>query len=369
MAVQKEKNPNLGFARDFLEVVETLLPFWERKSPLKVITNAGGLNPLACGRACKALLGDRLKIAVVTGDDVLSRVKTEKQLKTANAYLGAEPIVEALHMGADIVITGRVADPSLTVAPCIYHFGWKKEDYARLAQGTVAGHLIECGRQVTGGIATNWLELHDPVNIGFPVVDMEESGDFVVTKPKSTGGIVDEYTVAEQLLYEILDPSCYLSPDVTVDITHVTLQEVEKDQVKVTGARGSAPPATYKVSATYFTGYKAEGMVLICGTRAKEKAAKAGEVLLKRLLREGIEFEKHCVEAIGGETECFCRVAVQDANEKKVERFTKEIASLVTSGPSGTTAYATGRPPVRPVFGFLPLSIAVSSVQPKVEFL
>lgn len=396
MAIQKEKNPNMGYARDFLDTLEELAPFWEAGKKFKVITNAGGLNPQSCAHDCIEILESRLsrpiKVGVVIGDDVFSLLdgtadfrnletgkpfkKIREKVVTANAYIGAGGIVEALKEGADLVITGRVSDPSLTVAPCVYHFGWSFDDYERLASATVAGHLIECGTQVTGGISTDWLNIPGPENIGFPYVEVEEDGGFIVTKPQRTGGMVDEMTVKEQLVYEIGDPENYLSPDVTVSLKNVRVQEEAPERVRISGVEGKAPTDSYKVGVTYNDGYKAEGMLTVFGSRAKEKVYKAGEVLLERLKRDGVTFEKSLVECLGtGDAvpgiveddcpgiECLLRVAVQDSNEQSVERFTKELASLVSSGPPGTTGYTTGRPPVRSVFGFWPCLIPKDAVE------
>ena len=218
LAKLKQRNPDAGYANDFVEVVTSLIPAWKSGGKFRVVTNAGGLNPRGCANACARILRDaglsKMKIGIVTGDDVLPLLQTSQsidadilaRMTTANAYLGAMPIADALHQGADIVITGRVADPSLTVGPCIAHFGWKDDEFDRLAGATVAGHLIECGTQVTGGICTDWLKL-DTNNIGFPIVEIAEDGSCVVTKPPNTGGAVNEWTVKEQLLYELGDPS------------------------------------------------------------------------------------------------------------------------------------------------------------------
>ncbi len=374
MAIQKEKDPKAGFARDFVDALATLIPFWEKGAHCKVITNAGGLNPKECAALCRNLLQGVKKVAVVEGDDVLAYVKKNAHslchldtkeplgphvhsLTSANVYLGAEGIRQALSQGADIVITGRVADPSLTVAPCLFHFNWDKEDFDKIAAATVAGHLIECGTQVTGGFSTNWMDLEDPVSIGFPVVEMEADGTFVITKPERTGGKVSLETVKEQLLYEIRDPSCYLSPDATVSFTGLVLKEIGKDRVEVRGAKGSAPPSTYKVSVSYKDGYRSETMLAVFGHEARAKAKKAGVVLLERLKLRGVTFQKSKIECIGGDTECVLRVAVSDSSYANLEAFAREVASLITSGPQGLTGYGAGRPHIFPVFPFFPCLI------------
>lgn len=398
MAIQRDKDPSLGYARDFLQVVRGLVPHWKKGGKTKIVCNAGGLNPKGCAQAVRQILeqeGCPLRVGVVEGDDVLPQLiahphdplyhnleegtplsQVGDRLVTANAYLGAAPIVEQLKAGADIVVTGRVADPSLTVAPCVYEFGWSWQDYDRLAGATVAGHLIECGTQVTGGIANHWMELPGAEAIGFPVLEVEEDGSCVVTKPPGTGGRVDLFTVREQLLYEIGDPGHYLSPDVTVSFLTLQVEQVEKDRVRVSGASGSPPTDYFKVSATYRDGFRSEGMLTVVGFDAEAKARRMGEVLLQRMALAGFPLERTLVECLGtGDvtggimpksspaTEVVLRVAVADSRRESVEAFTQEIAPMVTSGAPGTTGYASGRPRVRPVFGYWPCLIAKSQVK------
>ncbi len=404
MAIQKEKNVQAGFAADFVEVVKSLLPLWQAGCKTKVVTNAGGLNPLGCASACAAAIraaGRRARIGIVTGDDVLDQLKANSdedtfrnletgeplavvrdRLVTANAYLGAQQAAEALRQGADIVISGRLADPSLTVAAAVAHFGWDQSDHDRLAAATVAGHLIECGTQVTGGIYTHWMELTGQEDLGFPIVELWDDGRFIVTKPEGTGGRVSEETVKEQLVYELGDPGCYLSPDVTVSVLEVKVREVEADRVEVQGARGSSPSPTYKVSATYRDGYRAEGMLTIVGPDAASRARRCGEVVIERMQRAGYCPDRWHIEALGsGDTvpgvlrkrddlvECVLRVAVADPRRECVEYFTRQLAPLVTSGPAGVTGYASGRPPVRPVFGYWPCLIPVAQVKPAFQIV
>lgn len=406
LAIQREKDHTLGYAQDFLDVIRSLMPFWENGSKVKVVTNAGGLNPVGCAKACQELINQTkcctLRIGVVSGDDVLMILRSsqgfenpqfkhlesgkslreiDRKLVTANAYLGAKPIAEALLAGADIVITGRVADPSLTVGPCIAHYNWSLEDYDRLAGATIAGHLIECGTQVTGGISTHWLEMPDPAHIGFPVVEVSSDGSCIVTKPPKTGGRVTLETVKEQLLYEIGDPGCYLSPDATVSFLSLHVEEVGQDRVLVSGAKGSPPPATYKVSATYRDGYKSEGMLVIFGQDAAIKARRCGEIILQRLNDAGYAIERSSIECIGAGAiapgvipegqplECVLRIALADPRKEALECFSKELASLVTSGPQGVTGYMSGRPNIRPVFGYWPCLIERKKVNPIVKIL
>jgi hypothetical protein len=390
MSIQQEKDSTTGYARDFVNVVQTLVPYWKQGLPFRVITNAGGLNPEACADACMDVLRKfglrNKKIGIVSGDNILDQLKSDienplfrnldtaeslskvyKDLTTATAYLGAKPIVEALSRGANIVIAGRCADPSLTVSACAFHYGWRWDQFNELAGATIAGHLIECGTQVTGGISSNWLLLDRKAFIGFPIAEVEESGNCTITKPPATDGIVDEQTVKEQLLYEIEDPENYLSPDVIVSFLNLELEETGKDRIRITGAAGRNPSELLKISATYRDGFKAEGMLTIVGDEAELKARLCGEIVLQRIRHAGFDLEQTCVECLGsGDAtlgvmgirsdlkECVLRVCVKDHRREAVERFTKEIASLVASGPQGITGYTTGRPKVRPAFGFWP---------------
>lgn len=409
LAKQRERDPAAGYARDFVSVVASLARFWKSGRQLRVVTNAGGLNPAGCAEACAQVLRNagcrNLRIGIVSGDDVLPEIRAaltsnphtrdfahmesgepietiRESLVTANAYIGAAPMVEAIQKGADLVISGRVADPSLTVAPCVAHFGWKADDFARPAGATVAGHLIECGTQVTGGISTDWLEL-DIRNIGYPIVEVSADGSCVVTKPLGTGGRVSEQSVKEQLVYELGDPARYLSPDATVSFLTLTVEDEGRDRVRVSGATGAPPPDQYKVSATYRAGYRAAGMLTIVGRDAVAKARRCGQMVLERLRAAGSEPQRYHVECLGsgdaiGQVaqmnsadllETVLRISVFDPRREIVERFTREIAPLVTSGPQGTTGYAEGRPPVREVFGYWPTLIPRSKVKPQVQLI
>lgn len=409
LAKQRERDPAAGYARDFVGVVASMARFWKNGRKLRVVTNAGGLSPAGCAEACAQVLRDagcqNLRIGIVSGDDVLPEIREalaanlhtrdfahmesgepietiRESLVTANAYIGAAPMVEAIQKGADLVISGRVADPSLTVAPCVAHFGWKADDFPRLAGATVAGHLIECGTQVTGGISTDWLDL-DTRNIGYPIVEVSADGSCIVTKPRNTGGRVSEQSVKEQLVYELGDPGRYLSPDATVSFLTLNVEDEGNDRVRVYGATGGPPPDQYKVSATYRAGYRAAGMLTIVGRDAVAKARRCGEMVLERLRAAGSEPQRYHVECLGSgdaigqvaQTNCsdlletVLRISVFDPRKEIVERFTREIAPLVTSGPQGTTGYAEGRPPVREVFGYWPTLIPRSKVKPQVQLI
>ena len=396
LALQRSRHPEAGWPRDVLEVIQSLTPYWRQGGRCRMIANAGGLNPLACAKACRQILteagcGNRT-IAVVHGDDVLDQLRLAPpdsplfrnlntneplgliadRLVTANAYLGSKPIAEALATGADIVITGRVADPSLTVAACAFFHGWDWSDWDRLAQATVAGHLIECGTQVTGGIATDWLGIPHVERVGFPIVEVAEDGGFVVTKSRGTGGAVTLPTVKEQLVYEIGDPGAYLSPDVTVSFLSLELRQEAPDRVSVRGAGGRPAPTSYKVSATYQDGYRAQGQLTVYGDSAVAKARRAGEAVIERLKSRGVTFRESLIECLGTEAchpaggdpaaaaglrETVLRIAVADESRESVEQFTREMMPLITAGPPGTTGYAEGRPRIHPVFRYWPCLI------------
>lgn len=410
LAQQQARNSAAGYPQDFVEAFSRLIPHWQAGSRCKLITNAGGLNPFACAEACAARLRDAgcrtMKIGVVSGDNVLDQLldldhsdaehcfrhlessasiaTVRSRLVTANAYLGAAPIVTALKAGADIVITGRVADPSLTLAACVYEFNWAHDDWNRWAAGTIAGHLIECGVQVTGGISTDWLSLPNPGRLGFPIVEMEDNGSFVVTKPPGTGGAVNLSTVSEQLVYEIADPGRYLSPDLTVSFLDLHLESVGPDRVRVSGARGFPPTPTYKVSATFRDGYRAAGLLTIFGRDAVKKAHRCGEIVQERMRAEGLTWRDCVVECIGAAAcadgvfpesefsalkEVAFRIAIEADDQNTVEYFTRQIVPLVTSGPQGTTGYAEGRPRVHPIFRYWPCLIPRNRVTAKMDLI
>jgi hypothetical protein len=297
----------------------------------------------------------------------------------ANAYLGARPITDALRLGAAVVVTGRVADASLTVGPAVHELGWSWDDWDRLCAGTIAGHLIECGAQATGGMWCNWQETPDLANVGYPIAEIEEDGRLRLTKPSGSGGAVNCETAAEQLLYEVADPASYLTPDVTADFTSVTLAEVGKDVVEVRGARGKPATDSYKVSIAYRDGFTASGTLVVAGPDAERKGRLCGDMILSRLRRTGIELQHSYVECLGAGAcvpgvistgasppEVVLRVTVRDPRRSAVERFTKEFAPLATSGPPGVTGYTTGRPTVREVFAYWPALIAKSAVTSRV---
>jgi hypothetical protein len=412
LARAREKNPAAGYANDFITVLRSLCPALAAQPRLRIVTNAGGMNPDGCARAAAEVLraagmGD-MAIGVVSGDDVLARLDEiqasgcrlenldtgqplaelgrqagkpdlREPIVSANVYLGAGPIAKALSVGARIVITGRVADASLTVGPAAFEFGWAWDDWNRLAGASVAGHLIECGAQVTGGLYRHWQSL-DLANVGYPIAELADDGTSTITKPSGTGGAVTRRTVAEQLVYEIGDPAHYLTPDVDVDFTTVELTETGPDRVAVRGATGRPAPAMYKLSLAYRAGYSASGQLLVYGSDCLAKARECAEMILRRVARAGYILEASHVECLGAGAgvpgphpppadlrEVVLRVTVRDPRREAVERFTAEFAPLITSGPPGLAGYAAGRNPVRPVLAYWPALVPRELIVPKVE--
>jgi len=391
MAIQQHRDPDAGYARDFVGVVKSLIPLWQEGHGVKIVTNAGGLNPLKCAEAIAEVLREGgcagKKIGIVTGDNVIPVIENtfgeetkvftnwenglpisavKDELVTANAYIGAETAAEVLAQGADIVLAGRMADPSMTVAPAMNHFGWTADQFNHLAGATIAGHVLECGSQACGGISTHWLELPDLVHLAFPYVELEEDGSFIVTIPEGTGGTVTEGIVKEQLLYELGDPGNYISPDCHVSFLELNVEKVGENRVRVSNAVGSAPPPTYKVSATYQDGFTASGQLTIYGHDAIAKARKSGEIILERLKEAGYTYSRTNIECLGAGAcvnhskdqpdlvETVLRLSVADPDKKAIQRFSKELAVLACGGAQGTTGYAAGRPRVSPVFGYWP---------------
>jgi hypothetical protein len=403
LAVQKAKDPGAGYATDFIDVLRTLAGALRDQPNLKVVTNAGGMNPHACALRAKQVLADAgladARVAVVSGDDLMPRLDellaaghalnhldtgeplaaVRDRVVSANAYLGARPIADALGLGARVVVTGRVADASLTVGPAAHEFGWGfgPADLDRLAAATVAGHLIECGAQVTGGL---WLNADDSTRlaeVGYPVAEIAGDGSFTVSKPAGSGGAVNLETVSEQLLYEVADPARYYTPDVVADFTTVKLGPTGGGRGRVTGGTGNGVTDSYKVSVSYRDGFMSAGTLVIAGPNAAAKARRSGAILLDRLKQAGLTYAETRIEALGAgdcvpgvvkaefdPPEVVLRVAVRDPRRAAVERFTKEFAPLVTGGLPGTTGYTTGRPPVREVFAYWPALVAKSAVTP-----
>jgi hypothetical protein len=400
LAHLRSRDPTAGYVTDFPELVERLVPLLREQAGLTIVTNAGGLNPSACAARCaRALAAGGLgtdAVAVVEGDDLLdmlplwaadgldlSHLETGRpisdvldRLVSANAYLGARPIAEALSGGARFVVTGRVADASLTLGPASAHFGWAWDDWGKLAGASVAGHIIECGAQATGGLWNRWDEVPDFAGIGYPIAELHADGGSVITKPEGSGGLVTVATISEQLVYEIDDPARYRTPDVDVDLTSMTLRQDGPDRVAITPAAGRPPSDTLKVAAVYRDGWTASGLLAVVGRGAEAKAREAGRLILERVKRAGFTPADSLVECLGaGDVvpgvlpapgplyEVMLRVTVRDPNRAAVERFCREFAPLVTSGPPGIAGYAGGRPSARPAFGYWPTLVDRSLVE------
>ena len=404
---QKERDPNMGYARDFVGAMESVIEGVTERG-VKVIANAGGVNPEACAAAVLEMATQRgkagqLKIGVVTGDNLLPRIDellaaghemrnmdTGEPLSTvrdrviaANAYIGSTPIVEALARGANVVITGRSTDTALTMAPLRYEFGWAADDWDKLAAGIIAGHIIECGAQCSGGNCLHdWRSIEHLADVGYPIVEAQADGTFVVTKHANTGGRVSVPTVSEQLVYEMGDPHSYITPDVVADFTSIHLEAAGTNRVRVHGITGKPATDKLKVSLAYRSGYKAVGSLVYSWPDALEKAEVADRILRERLDRLGLSFEQVLTEFVGANAthgplagpdagrhapEVQFRIGVRDPDKKKVERFTREIAPLVLNGPPSVTGFAGGRPKVEEIVAYWPALIDKSVVTTHVE--
>jgi hypothetical protein len=408
MQKQKARDPNAGYARDFIPLMKRILPACVERD-IKVTANAGGVNVRGCANALIEVarelgLAGKVRIGIVTGDDILPRIDellsrgielrnmdTEEPLSTvrdsiqsANVYLGAAPLVEALQQGAQIVITGRATDTGLTLAPLIHEFGWASEDWNHLAAGTIAGHIIECGAQASGGNCQyEWRSIPDLANVGFPIVEAAPDGTFVITKHEGTGGRVNVPSIKEQLVYEMGDPHQYITPDVVADFTTIRLQDEGRDRVRVYGIEGRPATEFLKVSISYSAGFKAVGTLVYAWPDAYEKAQAADKILRARLDRLGLRFDHILTEFVGvnathgplaGEPradlpEVQLRVGVRGQDRSAVERFTKEIAPLILTGPPAVTGFAGGRPKVEEIVAYWPALIPKSEIEPMVEVL
>ncbi len=403
MQKQRMKDPNLGYAKDLVPLMEQILPIITKKN-IKVITNGGGVNPLGCRDAIFKVaqkLGIKgLKIGVVVGDDILSSIdalkskgvllknmETGESLDTirdrvvsANVYFGAQPIVEALKQGAQIILTGRTTDTALTYAPMIHEFGWSWSDWDKLATGVVAGHINECGGQATGGnFSADWKSVPDLAHIGFPIAEAYPNGDIIFTKHENTGGLVTVQSVSEQLMYEIGDPTNYITPECIADFTTINLEQVGKDRVKVSGVKGKPNTDLYKVSMSYSDGYTAISTLTYTWPDALDKAKAADQILRTRLSDLGLKFDEIRTEFLGLNSchgpiaptpnvinEIILRIGVRGKDYKAVERFGKEIAPLILTGPPSVTGFAGGRPKPSEVIAYWPALIPKSAVTPGV---
>ncbi|HEX6278866.1 MAG TPA: acyclic terpene utilization AtuA family protein [Pyrinomonadaceae bacterium] len=405
---QRQRDPSAGYARDFVSLMREILPDCVEKD-IKVLSNAGGVNVEGCAEAIKETarelgLGGKLKIGVITGDDILPRLDefgekgieitnmdtgeplsaVRDKVQAANVYLGAAGLVEALDKGAQVVVGGRLTDTGLTLAPLMHEFGWKFDQWDLISAGTIAGHIIECGAQASGGNCQyQWDSIPDMANVGFPIVEASPNGEFVVTKHDGTGGRVNVQSVKEQLLYEMGDPKAYITPDVVADFSSIHLEDAGKDRVRVFGIKGNPNTEFYKVSIAYSAGWKAVGTLVYSWPDAYRKAQAADKILRERLDRLGLKFDVILSEFVGvnathghltGEPspdipEVQLRFGVRGQSKEDVSRFTKEIAPLILTGPPAVTGFAGGRPKVEEIMAYFPALIPKNVIETKVEIV
>ena len=408
MQKQRSRQPEAGYARDFISLMREILPDCVEKK-VKVLSNAGGVNIESCAmeicRTAQELgLSGNVKVGVITGDDVMLRLDdflekgieivnmdtgahlsaVREKVQSANVYLGAEPLVEALDKGAQIIVGGRLTDTGLTLAPLMHEFDWSFSDWNKLAIGTIAGHIIECGGQCSGGNCQyDWQNIPNLENIGFPIIEAYPDGEFVVTKHEGTGGRINIQSIKEQLLYEMGDPREYITPDVIADFTTINLSEDGKDRVRVKGIQGKENTDFYKVSISYSAGWKSVGTLVYSYPNAFEKAKAANKILRMRLNKLGLKFDLVLTEFVGVNAthghlsgdppedipEVQLRIAVRGLNKDDVTRFTKEIAPLILTGPPSVTGFAGGRPKVEEITAYFPALIPKNLITTKVKIL
>lgn len=404
---QKERDPKMGYARDFIGAMESVFTAVAERG-VKVIANAGGVNPESCAQAVleaatKSGVRGKIRVGVVTGDDILSRIDellsaghllanmdTGEPLSTirervlsANAYIGSTPIVQALQQGANVVVTGRSTDTALTMAPLRHEFEWAADDWDKLASGIIAGHILECGAQSSGGNCLHeWRTIPDLANVGYPIADASADGTFVINKHPRTGGRISVPSVTEQLVYEMGDPHAYITPDVVADFTSIRLEAAGENRVRVHGVTGGPPTPFLKVSIAYREGYKAVGSLVYAWPDAMEKAQVADRVLRERLDNLGLKFDQVLTEFVGA-TSCHgslagdgrdapevqFRIGVRGKNKADVERFTREIVPLVLNGPPSVTGFAGGRPKVEEIVAYWPALLDKRAVTTAVRIL
>jgi hypothetical protein len=406
MQKQRARDPRSGYARDFVSLIERILPDLVERN-IKVIANAGGVNPEACRDdvidvARRAGFGGKIKIGIVGGDDILHRLddfisrgvelknldtgeplaSVRARVQSANVYFGGRPVAESLASGGQVIIAGRVTDTGLTLGPMIHEFGWATDDWDRLAAGTIAGHTVECGAQCTGGnCLIDWDTIPAMADVGYPVIEARPDGSFVVTKHEGTGGRITVASIKEQLVYEMGDPREYITPDCVADFTTINLEQEGPDRVRFSGIKGRPATNMYKVSVSYSAGWKAVGSLVYAWPEAYDKARAADRILRERLDRLGLKFDHVLTEFVGANAchgplagdppadiaEITFRIGVRDEDRTAVERFTREIAPLVLNGPPTVTGFAGGRPKVEEVVAYWPALIPKSEVAPEIS--
>lgn len=408
MQKQRSRDPNAGYAKDFIPLMKRIMPALVEKD-IRVTANAGGVNVEGCATAVREVgrelgLQGEFKIGTVTGDDIMPRIDellergielrnmdtgeplstVRDRIQSANAYLGAWPMVEALNKGARIVITGRATDTGLSLAPMIHEFGWADDDWDKLAAGTIAGHIIECGAQCSGGNCQyDWRSVPNLADVGFPMAEASPDGTFVITKHEGTGGWINIPSVKEQLVYEMGNPHEYITPDVVADFTTIRLEDAGHDRVRVFGIKGTPATEFLKVSISYSAGYKAVGTLVYSWPDAYDKAKAADQILRARLERLGLKFDQILTEFVGANAthgalagtsspdapEVQLRVGVRGSDRVAIERFTKEIAPLILTGPPGVTGFAGGRPKVEEIVAYWPALIPKGEITTKVAIV
>jgi hypothetical protein len=406
MQKQRARDASAGYARDFVPLMKQILPQCVERN-IRVTANAGGVNIAGCAEAVREVarelgLVGKFRIGIVTGDDIMGRIdellargielrnmdtgeplsSVRDRIQSANVYLGAWPMVEALNQGAQVVITGRATDTGLTLAPIIHEFGWKETNWDKLSAGTIAGHIIECGAQSSGGNCQyDWRNIPDLANVGFPIAEAYPDGSFIITKHEGTGGRVNIPGIKEQLLYEMGDPHAYITPDCVADFTTIQLEDAGPDRVRVYGIKGQPATEFLKVSISYSAGFKAVGTLVYSWPDAYEKAQAADKILRARLERLGLRFDQILTEYVGANAthgplagepspdlaEVQLRVGVRGADKNAIERFTKEIAPLILTGPPGVTGFAGGRPKVEEIVAYWPALIPKTEIKPRIE--
>ncbi|HSR52165.1 MAG TPA: acyclic terpene utilization AtuA family protein [Acidobacteriota bacterium] len=396
---QRARNPDMGYARDFVDQVQRALPYLS-EGKTRVISNAGGINPRGCARRIAEVAREahvKLPIAVVEGDDLMDRLdeliqdghklanmETGQELasirdkvQSANAYLGAAPVIKALEMGGQIIVTGRVTDTGITIAAPAFEFGWDLDDWDRLASAVIAGHIIECGAQASGGNLTDWHEVESFQRMGYPIVEVSSDGSFIVTKHEKAGGLVNEKTVSEQLVYEMGDPWEYITPDVVAEFSSIRLQDLGDDRVRISGVRGRRRTESLKASISYHDGYKAQGTVIVSRPDAVEKCRAIEEIFFRRL---GLDFEETRANLVGYNAchqhlveehdppEILLQIGVRDGDKGKVAEFSKQFPSVILSTVPGV-AIVGARPRIQDVVAYWPCLLPADEVTPRVSLL